>query len=88
MRKRTLVRVAGRLLLPVAFFAGRRTQAGWCVWLAAWALPEGHKRVALTSDKLNSYLANIDQQEQEMYLRLVEQMAEGEGITEKLKAEN
>ncbi|WP_369297996.1 TnpV protein [uncultured Neglectibacter sp.] len=42
----------------------------------------------LTSGKLNGYLADIDQQAQEMYLRLVEQMAESEGVTEKLKAEN
>lgn len=42
----------------------------------------------LTSDKLNSYLADIDQQAQDMFLRLMKQMAEREGITEKLKAEN
>lgn len=42
----------------------------------------------LTSSKLNSYLADIDQQAQDMFLRLVNQMAEREGVTEKLKAEN
>ena len=42
----------------------------------------------LTSGKLNSYLADIDQQAQDMFFRLVEQMAEREGVTEKLKAEN
>lgn len=42
----------------------------------------------LTSGKLNSYLADIDQQAEEMFLRLVDQMAEREGVTEKLKAEN
>ena len=51
-----------------------------------------HKRAVyttlLTSGKLNSYLANIDQQAQDMFLRLVEQMAEREGVTEKLKAED
>ena len=41
----------------------------------------------LTSGKLNSYLADIDQQAAELFLRLVEQMAEHEGVTEKLKAE-
>ena len=40
----------------------------------------------LTSGKLNSYLANIDRQAEEMFLRLVKQMAEAEGVTEKLKA--
>ena len=41
----------------------------------------------LTSGKLNSYLADIDRQAKDMFLRLEEQMAEREGITEKLKAE-
>ena len=40
----------------------------------------------LTSGKLNSYLANIDRQAEEMFLRLVKQMAEAEGVTETLKA--
>lgn len=40
----------------------------------------------LTSGKLNSYLADIDRQAEEMFLRLVKQMAEAEGITETLKA--
>lgn len=42
----------------------------------------------LTSGKLNSYLAGIDEQAESMFLWLVKQMAECEGITEKLKAEN
>lgn len=42
----------------------------------------------LTSGKLNSYLADIDEQAEGMFLRLVEQMAEREGVTEQLKAEN
>lgn len=41
----------------------------------------------MVSGKLNSYLAGIDQQAQEMYLRLVEQMAKAEDVTERLKAE-
>ena len=41
----------------------------------------------LTSGKLNSYLADIDGQAEEMFFRLVEQMAEREGVTEQLKAE-
>lgn len=41
----------------------------------------------LTSGKLNSYLADIDKQAEDMFLRLVKQMAEREGVTEKLKAE-
>ena len=41
----------------------------------------------LTSGKLNGYLADIDRQAEALFFRLVEQMAEREGITEKLKAE-
>lgn len=42
----------------------------------------------LTSDKLNGYLAEIDEQAEEMYSRLVKQMAEIQGITEQMKSEN
>lgn len=38
-----------------------------------------------TTGKLNNYLAGIDQQAEEMFVRLVQQMAECEGVTEKLK---
>lgn len=40
----------------------------------------------LTSGKLNGYLADIDRQAEEMFLRLVKQMAKMEGVTEELKA--
>ena len=42
----------------------------------------------LTSGKLNSYLAEIDQQAEDMFFRLVKQIAEREGVSETLKAEN
>lgn len=42
----------------------------------------------LTSGRLNSYLADINEQAEDMFLRLVEQMAERESLTEQLKAEN
>ena len=42
----------------------------------------------LTSGKLNSYLADIDEQAEEMFSRLVKQLTEKENVTEKLKAEN
>ena len=42
----------------------------------------------LTSGKLNSYLADINRQAEEMFSRLVKQLAEREGMTEALKAEN
>lgn len=40
----------------------------------------------LTSGKLRSYLANIDEQAETMFFRLVEQMAQLNGVTESLKA--
>ena len=42
----------------------------------------------LTSGKLNEYLADLDKHAEEMFSRLVKQMAECEGVTEKLKADN
>ena len=42
----------------------------------------------LTSGKLNTYLADIDEQAQERMERLTAQMKQAEGITEQLKAEN
>ena len=42
----------------------------------------------LTSGKLISYLADINEQAEDLFFRLVEQMAEREGVTEQLKAEN
>ena len=51
-----------------------------------------HRRIVyvnlLTSGKLNSYLADIDEQAQKMLFRLVERMKQAQGITEQLKAEN
>lgn len=49
-----------------------------------------NKRITLSSlqisGKLNGYLADIDRQAEEMFERLVKQMAESEGVTEQLKA--
>ena len=42
----------------------------------------------LTSGKLNSYLVDIDRQAEEMFERLVKQMAEREGVAEQLKVAN
>ena len=42
----------------------------------------------LTSCKLTAYLADIDEQAEEMFFRLVNQLAEKEGVTEQLKADN
>lgn len=40
----------------------------------------------LTSGKLHSHLADIEEQAQDLFLRLVKEYAEKEGITEQLKA--
>ena len=39
-------------------------------------------------DKLTAYLADIDEQAEDMFFRLVNQLAEKEGVTEQLKADN
>lgn len=51
-----------------------------------------HRRVVyaelLTRGKLNSYLADLNEQAEDMFSRLVKELAEKESITEALKAEN
>ena len=42
----------------------------------------------LISGKLNDHLADLNEQAEEMFSRLVKQLAEKEGVTEVLKAEN
>ena len=42
----------------------------------------------LTSGKLQSHLADVEEEAQTLFLRLVKQYAEREGATEQLKAEN
>ena len=42
----------------------------------------------LTSGKLNGYLADLNEQAEELFSRLGKQLAEKEGVTETLKAEN
>lgn len=42
----------------------------------------------LTSCKLTAYLADIDEQAEDMFFRLVKKFAEKEGVTELLKANN
>lgn len=51
-----------------------------------------HKRAVyitlLTSGRLNSYLADIEEQAQERFERIVEQLKRAQEITEQLKTEN
>lgn len=54
-------------------------------------LKQNHKVLymnLLTSGKLNSYLFDIDKQAEDMFFRLVKQMAEREDVTEQLKSKN
>lgn len=54
-------------------------------------LKQNHKVLymnLLIRGKLNGYLAEIDKQAEEVFFRLVKQMAEREGVTEQLKADN
>ena len=54
-------------------------------------LRENHKILyynLLTQCKLINYLADMNEAAQEMYDRLVKQLAEQEGVTERLKAED
>ena len=54
--------------------------------------PKEHRKAVyvtlLTSGRLNNYLADIEEQAQERFERIVEQMKQAQGITERLKAKN
>ena len=51
-----------------------------------------HRKVVyaelLTSGNLNDYLADLNEQAEDMFFQLVKELAQKEGITETLKAEN
>lgn len=47
---------------------------------------KSHYTTLLTTGQLNSYLHNIDVQAQEIYDRLIKQLADKQGVTEQLKA--
>ena len=52
-------------------------------------LKQNHKVLyynLLTSGNLNSYLSDIEQQAQDLFLRLVKDLAEKENVTEELKS--
>ena len=54
-------------------------------------MKEHHKVVyyeLLTNGNLNEYLADLNEKAEDMFFRLVKELAEKEGITETLKAEN
>ena len=51
-----------------------------------------HRHIVYTTmlidGTLNRYLADINQQEEQMFHRLIDEMAQKQGVTEQLKAEN
>ena len=49
---------------------------------------KGFYTTLLTKCELNRHLADVNKQAEDMFFRLVKQMAEREGVTEKLKADN
>ena len=83
----------GDYMLPDLLPAEEEKEANIGVWVMRHKryLKQNHKVLyynLLTSSKLNSYLADIDKQAEEMFSRLVKQMAMRESVTGQLKADN
>lgn len=81
----------GNYLLPNLTLSEEKQSIGIWGQRHARYLKQHHKILyynLLTSGKLNAHLAGIDRQAEDMFFRLVKQMAEREGVTERLKAEN
>ena len=83
----------GDYMLPDLIPAEEEKEVNIGVWAMRHKryLKQNHKVLyynLLTSSKLNSYLTDIEQQAQDLFLRLVNDFAEKENVTEKLKAEN
>lgn len=81
----------GDYLLPCLFLPAEKENKPIGVWgQRHLRYLKQHRKVLytnlLTSGKLNSYLADIDERATTMMFRLIEQMADKEGITEQLKA--
>lgn len=83
----------GNYMLPDLLPAEEEKEAN----IGAWAmrhkryLKQNHKVLyynLLTSGKQNSYLADVEQQAQDLFSRLVKDLAKKENVTEELKAEN
>ena len=81
----------GDYMLPDLLPAEEEKEANIGVWAMRHKryLKQNHKvryYNLLTSGKLNSYLADIEQQAQQLFLRLVKDLAEKENVIEELKA--
>lgn len=83
----------GGYLLPDLSLPAEKEMGNIGVWALRHKryLKQHHKVLyynLLTSGKLHSHLADIEEQAQQLFLRLVKELAEKEVVTEKLKAEN
>lgn len=81
----------GDYLLPDLSLPAEKETGNIGVWALRHKryLKQHHKVLyynLLTSGKLDSYLADIEEQAQQLFLRLVKELAEKEGVTEQLKA--
>lgn len=81
----------GDYMLPDLLPAEEEKEANIGVWAMRHKryLKQNHKVLyynLLTSGKLNSYLVDIEQHAQDLFLRLVKDLAEKENITEELKS--
>lgn len=81
----------GDYMLPDLLPAEEEKEANIGVWGMRHKryLKQNHKVLyynLLTSGKLNSYLADVEQQAQDLFLWLVKDLAEKENVTEELKA--
>ena len=82
---------AGDYMLPDLLPAEEEKEANIGIWGMRHKryLKQNHNVLyynLLTSGKLNSYLADIEQQAQQLFLRLVNDLAEKENVTEELKS--
>lgn len=81
----------GDYLLPDLSLPAEKETGNIGVWALRHKryLKQHHKVLyynLLTTGKLYSHLADIEEQAQQLFLRLVKELAEKEGVTEKLKA--
>ena len=81
----------GDYLLPDLSLPAEKETGNIGVWALRHKryLKQHHKVLyynLLTSGKLHSYLAEIEEQAQQLFLRLVKEYAEKEGVTEQLKS--
>ena len=84
---------AGDYMLPDLLPAEEEKKTNIGVWAMRHKryLKQNHKvryYNLLTSGKLDSYLADIEEQAQNLFSRLVKDLAEKENVTEKLKSDN